>query len=88
MSPVPFQSTRPIRGATDIVRSLHLLTPISIHAPHTGRDVTLPLSGTATRRFQSTRPIRGATCNTVSPTCWAFWISIHAPHTGRDSKNA
>ena len=33
---------------------------ISIHAPHTGRDVALCYSG-GTFRFQSTRPIRGAT---------------------------
>ena len=33
-----FQSTRPIRGATDLSAHLRLLGGISIHAPHTGRD--------------------------------------------------
>ena len=36
--PPPFQSTRPIRGATISVFFYVDLTQISIHAPHTGRD--------------------------------------------------
>ena len=34
---------------------------ISIHAPHTGRDGVVLLSGRRCSKFQSTRPIRGAT---------------------------
>ena len=34
---------------------------ISIHAPHTGRDIRDICGNTATKKFQSTRPIRGAT---------------------------
>ena len=33
-----FQSTRPIRGATRGPYDPRQQTPISIHAPHTGRD--------------------------------------------------
>ena len=33
-----FQSTRPIRGATNHIQSAELGIRISIHAPHTGRD--------------------------------------------------
>ena len=33
-----FQSTRPIRGATWLLRKVSRLFDISIHAPHTGRD--------------------------------------------------
>ena len=56
-----FQSTRPIRGATAL--RLHQLdiVHISIHAPHTGRDVQVGQSLETSTLFQSTRPIRGAT---------------------------
>ena len=56
-----FQSTRPIRGATSFSRPTIPLGQISIHAPHTGRDVTARMSMLERRLFQSTRPIRGAT---------------------------
>ena len=36
--PFPFQSTRPIRGATKPGPPTHPSGDISIHAPHTGRD--------------------------------------------------
>ena len=81
--PAGFQSTRPIRGATvDLIRA-PAAQPISIHAPHTGRDSKS--SGGQINRdgFQSTRPIRGATqggYGSFGPEA----ISIHAPHTGRD----
>ncbi len=101
-----FQSTRPIRGATwpaagrtgdgwhfnprapyGARRGKRIQDranePISIHAPHTGRDYSCIIIILVRQRFQSTRPIRGATS-------WAILlfacrdISIHAPHTGRD----
>ena len=57
---------------------------ISIHAPHTGRDVKSVLLPEPFLPFQSTRPIRGATLVSAAyPVPWN--ISIHAPHTGRDS---
>ena len=56
---------------------------ISIHAPHTGRDLKAIGKLRGTNEFQSTRPIRGATGTGEGGTpCNA--ISIHAPHTGRD----
>ena len=36
-------------------------TEISIHAPHTGRDISKGMADRLTKGFQSTRPIRGAT---------------------------
>ena len=58
-------------------------TKISIHAPHTGRDLHLLIVIYQTGGFQSTRPIRGATAERdTRPTTTR--ISIHAPHTGRD----
>ena len=62
IKPLSFQSTRPIRGATghaDCGRTHQ--APISIHAPHTGRDERLAMLITGIGQFQSTRPIRGAT---------------------------
>ena len=56
---------------------------ISIHAPHTGRDLRTTSSGGFALSFQSTRPIRGAT-NHVVAVLPVHPISIHAPHTGRD----
>ena len=78
-----FQSTRPIRGATILYRVLCLRHPISIHAPHTGRDYGCSAVSPACLIFQSTRPIRGATRNNTK-TEQKTAISIHAPHTGRD----
>ena len=59
------------------------MLPISIHAPHTGRDYEVRGGALCINEFQSTRPIRGAT-GWVSPKMPAKNISIHAPHTGRD----
>ena len=36
---LPFQSTRPARGATPTWRNCILTTGISIHAPREGRDI-------------------------------------------------
>ena len=62
ISPIGFQSTRPLRGAT---RSLHFSAVsafcISIHAPLAGRDGADGEDLHLTCLFQSTRPLRGAT---------------------------
>ena len=56
---------------------------ISIHAPHTGRDLFRLSRLLWCLIFQSTRPIRGATLDHPDKYQYSF-ISIHAPHTGRD----
>ena len=58
---VLFQSTRPIRGATLMNVLEWGVNYISIHAPHTGRDVCACTTRRCQAEFQSTRPIRGAT---------------------------
>ena len=65
-----FQSTRPIRGATlSVTVATTAVVPISIHAPHTGRDPRGTKFKVGDIKFQSTRPIRGATWpNPVRPT--------------------
>ena len=78
-----FQSTRPMRGATFPIEQLKTCTPISIHAPHAGRDKMASGAHPNQTRFQSTRPMRGATASDYSS--WvSIYISIHAPHAGRD----
>ena len=78
-----FQSTRPVRGATEAGGNTLIMGDISIHAPRAGRDNTIWRPGWYQFRFQSTRPVRGATRGsyTISAT---FIISIHAPRAGRD----
>ena len=61
---------------------------ISIHAPHTGRDTSVPAVSWGFALFQSTRPIRGATGAFLISFYARPFISIHAPHTGRDSKSS
>ena len=56
-----FQSTLPARGATASWLSASAHYGISIHAPRTGSDDTVPHKATKTSEFQSTLPARGAT---------------------------
>ena len=61
---VRFQSTLPLRGATEMLAALRSQYVISIHAPLTGSD---PRSSMAlqTGKFQSTLPLRGATITNI-----------------------
>ena len=81
-----FQSTRPIRGATNIqIIGINNIS-ISIHAPHTGRDLLLKWLVVVTTRFQSTRPIRGATpwfCRLVPS---ALYFNPRAPYGARPKR--
>jgi len=56
-----FQSTRPARGATSLVRPPSVLAVVSIHAPRAGRDARTRRVLRKALVFQSTRPARGAT---------------------------
>ena len=57
-----FQSTHPVRGATDILRLGVKAVKISIHAPRAGCDCMRCHShGQHGETFQSTHPVRGAT---------------------------
>ena len=78
-----FQSTHPLRGATDYVLSNCYVVRISIHAPLAGCDGLRPETFKRLQLFQSTHPLRGAT------RCCRNWtarynISIHAPLAGCD----
>ena len=64
-----FQSTRPMRGATDLHLRGFVQRVISIHAPHAGRDVFVVQPPYCICAFQSTRPMRGATAKVNKLLC-------------------
>ena len=69
-----FQSTHPVRGATQILASTEHNCVISIHAPRAGCDMRNVRVKGGAAKFQSTHPVRGATglrTLMVSP-CAAF----------------
>ena len=77
-----FQSTRPMRGATNdqtlaAIRKLFQSTRPMRGATKVGRHAYAP------PKFQSTRPMRGAT-GMLPPILTPSGVSIHAPHAGRD----
>ena len=80
---IRFQSTRPVRGGTDLLLQHRDALSISIHPPRAGRDDHLGNVTDMVTEFQSTRPVRGGTDN-VRPFVVAHMISIHPPRAGRD----
>ena len=56
-----FQSTRPRRGATNLIHQIKISEKVSIHAPPKGRDGDNDKGPYLDIEFQSTRPRRGAT---------------------------
>ena len=78
-----FQSTRPMRGATDKDGDIIASAGISIHAPHAGRD----LSGSEIdvgADISIHAPHAGRDDAAGLGTVQEDDISIHAPHAGRD----
>ena len=80
-----FQSTRPMRGATFAPAVVEVLSVVSIHAPHAGRDLAFrcilcrcPVSIHA--------PHAGRDAPLMPNSRSIGTVSIHAPHAGRDSK--
>ena len=80
---LPFQSTRPVKGAT-VARGVHAVhQEVSIHAPREGRDLRRRHGGDCPSTLQSTRPVKGATCGHCEGRGY-LEVSIHAPREGRD----
>ena len=78
----PFQSTRPVRGATHCIQSLFVSPSVSIHAPRAGRDFRLP---PYPRRFEvSIHAPRAGRDGRVTYLKYEIVVSIHAPRAGRD----
>ena len=80
-----FQSTRPIRGATLLLFCSRYPFDISIHAPHTGRDLRRVSRLFDKLRYFNPRAPYGARPAVTTGLSCASRISIHAPHTGRDT---
>ena len=78
-----FQSTHPLRGATDTNTGESHVGKISIHAPLAGCDPIIAAYEGYRTKFQSTHPLRGATSRSPPPR-WGSGISIHAPLAGCD----
>ena len=84
VTPVAFQSTHPVRGATRPQRTAPHRRPFQSTHPVRGATVKIVLE-TLNQLFQSTHPVRGATVFHVE--CFvALVISIHAPREGCDSQ--
>ena len=79
----PFQSTRPLRGATEPCTGVFGREPISIHAPLAGRDRTPFCHKEAVKHFNPRAPC-GARPVARGPYHGLYIISIHAPLAGRD----
>ena len=82
-TPVTFQSTHPMRGATRLVSKLQTALCISIHTPHAGCDISITKNLLRIFLFQSTHPMRGATKQRGKQLIRRN-ISIHTPHAGCD----
>ena len=78
-----FQSTLPLRGATDSGRRWDVPRDISIHAPLAGSDQAGIFASQSFGVFQSTLPLRGATFYNFDYEL-EMLISIHAPLAGSD----
>ena len=61
---IEFQSSLPVRGATQEFQFDLRVILISIHAPREGSDAVRMSMGAVMSRFQSTLPVRGATVRT------------------------
>ena len=83
----PFQSTRPMRGATWGDQPHLRWGVFQSTRPMRGATAWLMSNRSAPRRFQSTRPMRGATKPSF-PAPRPTMISIHAPHAGRDCRGS
>ena len=81
-----FQSTRPIRGATSVSAASSAAARISIHAPHTGRDVSESWQQIIDDLFQSTRPIRGATGRASAIRSGTIYFNPRAPYGARPNE--
>ena len=79
-----FQSTHPLRGATNEYKNFADNKIISIHAPLAGCDSGAVVDVSSFAIFQSTHPLRGAT-NDGHDRELLSTISIHAPLAGCDS---
>ena len=80
---IVFQSTHPLRGATQLLCGLLCLLLFQSTHPLRGATIVIALITISLGIFQSTHPLRGATAQT-GVKCILIFISIHAPLAGCD----
>ena len=80
-----FQSTRPVRGATQLHRALADYVDISIHAPRAGRDRRSASSSMTASSISIHAPRAGRDRDNGRRRKDGAAISIHAPRAGRDA---
>ena len=81
---VEFQSTLPLRGATELSKQIQRILWISIHAPLAGSDLTQMKMKGEMEYFNPRSPC-GERLAVVVPAALQVCISIHAPLAGSDS---
>ena len=86
-APRYFNPRAPYGARPDLCAQSGLNPPISIHAPHTGRD-DRPIRPGGNAKYFNPRAPYGARRTDVQTVRKAVFISIHAPHTGRDDRQA
>ena len=77
LSRVIFQSTHPLRGATDVQPRPIGGDVISIHAPLAGCDNCVKICDRNFHKFQSTHSLRGATYVILA---FTFWVEFQSTH--------
>ena len=82
-----FQSTPPVRGATELAAAAAIITTISIHAPRAGGDIKVrpPIKG---GYYFNPRPPCGGRLIRGYAVRRERGISIHAPRAGGDFMDA
>ena len=83
-----FQSTRPMRGATNGDACRRREKRISIHAPHAGRDLVFGYCLVKRCAISIHAPHAGRDAAREMQEEHDAQISIHAPHAGRDIDNS
>ena len=83
MYQVPFQPTRPLRGATDAFNAQYKRDVISTHAPLAGRDFCQSFQTLGHEDFNPRAPC-GARRDSIHAFLAKHCISTHAPLAGRD----
>ena len=81
----PFQSTLPVRGATQSCPLSFQFFCISIHAPRAGSDTQLRRADRQKGHFNPRSPCGERHLDSIGST--KRYISIHAPRAGSDGNN-
>ena len=84
-SEIVFQSTRPMRGATETSGLIFVPLNVSIHAPHAGRDECAVIVFVNSIGFNPRAPC-GARLILLIDLCQSFWFQSTRPMRGATAK--